>query len=493
MSLQFRSIICLLFLPAILQAQPSIVWSRTKQELSEKTSRLQHRKEWKIESLKYEGNRVTRDYILQREIPFGKGDWVPAVHLFDALQRGRTNLINTQLFLEVLPSLEQVNDSSVQVLFTVKERWYVFPIPYFKLADRNPNQWLFEQSASLERVNYGLKFNWENVSGRRDKLQFNYINGYSRQFLLYYEQPYADPKLQHGFLGGIVYSRNRQLAFATDANKQVFFPAGNNGIDGLITTSFRMEGGYSYRPGVKERHTFKIVYAHERIPDTVTHLIRNNAQKGFLPYFTGEKTQQRFGELSYQYQYFDVNNIAYPWKGFAFSGQFLQRGLGVAGMNLWQFKGKAGRYLELDKKTSLGLLGMGVLKLPFRQPLYNLQAVGYGDFFLRGLEYYVVDGVLAGIAKATLRRELLTFNVPTLILKSEKYKKIPFKIIGKLYGDVGGVHLPYLTNSILNNRLLYTWGMGVDVLSYYDFAARFEYSFNQLGEKGLFLHLRREF
>jgi len=83
--------------------------------------------------------------------------------------------------------------------------------------------------------------------------------------------------------------------------------------------------------------------------------------------------------------------------------------------------------------------------------------------------------------------------VPTLIIQNEKYKKIPFKIVGKAYADAGGVHLPFFTNSILNNRLLYTWGFGLDVLSYYDFAACFEYSFNQLGEKGLFLHLRRDF
>ena len=53
--------------------------------------------------------------------------------------------------------------------------------------------------------------------------------------------------------------------------------------------------------------------------------------------------------------------------------------------------------------------------------------------------------------------------------------------------------MPVFTNSILNNKLLYTYGAGFDVLSYYDFVAKIEYSFNQLGEKGLFLHIRRDF
>ena len=106
---------------------------------------------------------------------------------------------------------------------------------------------------------------------------------------------------------------------------------------------------------------------------------------------------------------------------------------------------------------------------------------------------YVIDGVQAGILKGTIRQEILNLNVPTFIIKNEKYKKIPFKIVAKVYGDIGASHLPAYTNSILNNRFLYTYGAGIDVLSYYDFVARFEYSFNQLGEKGLFLHVRRDF
>lgn len=122
-----------------------------------------------------------------------------------------------------------------------------------------------------------------------------------------------------------------------------------------------------------------------------------------------------------------------------------------------------------------------------------MAALGYGDWFLRGLEYYVIDGVQAGILKGTFRQELANINVPTFIIKNEKYRKIPFKIIAKIYGDIGASHLPTVSNSILNNRFLYTYGAGIDVLSYYDFVARFEYSFNQLGQKGLFLHMRRDF
>ncbi|MBK6381936.1 MAG: hypothetical protein IPF69_00450 [Chitinophagaceae bacterium] len=48
----------------------------------------------------------------------------------------------------------------------VKERWYLFPVPVFKPIDRNLNQWLVEQNASLDRVNYGIKLYYNNVSGK---------------------------------------------------------------------------------------------------------------------------------------------------------------------------------------------------------------------------------------------------------------------------------------------------------------------------------------
>jgi hypothetical protein len=41
--------------------------------------------------------------------------------------------------------------------------------------------------------------------------------------------------------------------------------------------------------------------------------------------------------------------------------------------------------------------------------------------------------------------------------------------------------------------MLYTAGLGVDVVTFYDFIIRVDYSFNQLGENGLFLHIKGDF
>jgi hypothetical protein len=273
----------------------------------------------------------------------------------------------------------------------------------------------------------------------------------------------------------------------------VFYPSSNKQINDFVRSSFRIETGFTYRKGIHHRHTIRLQYVNERIDDTIPKIIDLNFSKGYIPYYPGNKSKISTGEFVYTYQFFDLDNIAYPLKGFAFSGTFFQRGLGSKDINLWQFNAKAGKYITLAPYTYASVVTAGLLKLPFEQPMVHMPALGYGDLTMQGLEYYVTDGVLSGVLRTTISRELFKVNVPTLITKNEKYKKIPFRILFKLYGNIGGCYLPYVSNSFLNNRLLYTWGAGFDVISYYDFTARIDYSFNQLGENGLFLRVRRDF
>jgi len=54
----------------------------------------------------------------------------------------------------------------------------------------------------------------------------------------------------------------------------------------------------------------------------------------------------------------------------------------------------------------------GKIKLPFEQAYINQRGLGYGEVYLRGLEYYVIDGVATAIGKNNFKKEILTFNIP---------------------------------------------------------------------------------
>ena len=94
--------------------------------------------------------------------------------------------------------------------------------------------------------------------------------------------------------------------------------------------------------------------------------------------------------------------------------------------------------------------------------------------------------------RSTLKKKVAEFKIPVPFkLKSLPY--IPFTFFVKTFGDLGYVYnkKEFVTN--LNNRLLYTGGFGIDILTFYDINLRLEYSFNQLNQKGLFLHTQSGF
>ena len=133
-----------------------------------------------------------------------------------------------------------------------------------------------------------------------------------------------------------------------------------------------------------------------------------------------------------------------------------------------------------------------MLRLPFDQPFYNQQLFGYGDFYMRGFEKYVVDGVAGALSRNTLLRELFSFNIP-FISTSWSHDRIPVRIYAKTYFDCSYAYNKTFKDNALVNQMLYSGGFGVDVVTFYDLVFRFEYSFNQLGEKGFFFHIRNDF
>ena len=125
--------------------------------------------------------------------------------------------------------------------------------------------------------------------------------------------------------------------------------------------------------------------------------------------------------------------------------------------------------------------------MPLEQAYINKRGLGYGDNYLRGLEYNVIDGVATALVKSTFKKKIISFNVPFPFFP-KLLTKIPFTFFAKAYTDLGYVYTEKVYATNLNNRLLYSGGFGIDVLTLYDINLRFEYSFNQLNKNGLFLH-----
>jgi len=147
--------------------------------------------------------------------------------------------------------------------------------------------------------------------------------------------------------------------------------------------------------------------------------------------------------------------------------------------------------VKLSAKASYSFQSNGTLRIPFDQPYINQRMFGYGDFYLRGLEQYVIDGVAGILFKNTLRRKILSFNI--LSPFNTSFQKIPFDFYAKTYVDAGYSHNTFSESNYLVNRMMYTAGFGIDMVTIYDVILRFEYSFNQMGQSGFFFHVKNDF
>jgi len=421
------------------------------------------------------GNKKTKESVILRELPFGSGDIYALPELVKKFEIARKQLMNTALFHEVVVALKGFEGNNVDVLIQVKERWYLFPIPYFKFVDRNLNQWLVEQHAKLDRVNYGLKVLYNNTTGRNDKLNVYLINGYTKQISLSYDRPYIDKTMKWGMNMGLALGKNREVNYNTINNKQVFFKDTNN----FVRSFFRAFGEVTYRKAIKTRHRFGISYTIESITDTIVALNPS--------YFKNGSTRISFPEFYYLMSYFDVDYNPYPLKGYIAELYFSKRGLNSK-IDVWQLSAKASGSWEIANKTYFGARVAGSIKVPFRQPYFNQRLLGYSDFFMQGYEYYVVDGAAGGYAKALLSREILDFSFHVKRKKDELPYRVPFRVYAKTFVNAGYMYHPEPGLNSLNNRMLYSWGIGLDVITHYDFTFKLEWSFNLLGQNGLYLH-----
>lgn len=436
-----------------------------------------------IHQIRVTGNKKTKLPVILRELQFSTGDSISASKLLKEIELARQQVYNTTLFNTVLIETLQISSTSVDILVTVKERWYIYPLPQFQPVDRNLNEWLVKYRADFSRIKYGVKFVDYNLTGNRDILKIYLLNGYTRNISFTYAQPFSSKALLEGFVFGAGYAQSREVGYQTSYNNKLLFYKNGN----FVNSNLFINAGYSFRRAIKTRHFFNLTFTRAGINDSIAALPYNPN------YFKDGAVKRLIVDLSYTYRYAGADNIIYPLVGSTGFATLSKRGLGfTGGINMFYVEGAYNKYINLKNNWYGSMQLSGKIKLPFDQPYFNQKALGYGDATLRGLEYYVIDGAAYGILKTTLKKKLLSFTVP-LPFKSAYFNRIPFTFYAKTYADIGYAANSKKYDTYLNNRFLFTRGVGIDIVTLYDISFRFEYSFNQLGQKGLFLQAQGGF
>lgn len=445
-----------------------------------------------VRSIAYSGNKTTKAFILEREMMLKAGDTLTGAQLLLLAEQSRKNLLNTSLFNFATVEANCPFDTTlppckeVDVLVSVKERWYTWPAPIFEVAEQNINTW-YRNGRNLKRASYGF-FLWRyNFRGRKESIALICRFGYAQQFGGQYSVPYLNKKKTLGVTFTGTYTRSHEIAYSTENNQLLFFKDRNRFIRGETSASIR----FSYRQAIYVNHTLDFRYTDLTVGDTVPFLAHD--------YFTGGKTRMQYLSISYHVvrDYRDIK--AYPLKGHLEELEITKNGLGLLkGENLdFLFVAVSLRkYMELVPRW-YGAVMMRARWLPGAlPPYYHQRALGFGPY-VRGYEYYVIDGQSYVMGKVSVRYQLLKphiYRFPFIPL--EKFNTLHLALYTGLFADAAYVEdrasLPAEGNT-LGNTTLFGYGAGLDIVTYYDIAIRLEYAFNRLGENGFFMHLGAAF
>lgn len=455
-----------------------LIFSTDKGIIPEDSSAL-----FTIKDILINGNERTRNSVILRELPFSNGASYQLNKIVAGFYDVKKRLMNTGLFRSVIVSLRSIENRDVYVQIDVEEKWYLYPLPFIRVADDNFGNWWSEKGRKLDQLNYGIRITQENATGRNDKIQLYVMNGYTKQLMLQYKGLYLDHDLKWYTNLSLSHGKNREINYITQNNR----PLALKNPAGFIRTFSNASVDVVYRPAIKTRHTLTLGYYSESFADTV-HKLNSNFSNSLSVHVP---------TIGYNVSYVDVDFVHYPTKGFV--GEFGLSKVGLSGaVNMWQMSAMGNYSWPAFKKSIMNLRMVGMVKLPFRQPYTQQDFIGHNDMFLQGYENYVVDGVAGGYTKLAFIHPIVNASIKppkTAITKKFRlFNPIPIKVYAKVFSNVGYVHNPNATPANeLNNKMLYSGGIGLDVVAFADMIFKIEWSFNQLGQNGLYLHQRERY
>ncbi len=438
-----------------------------------------------IDSINIEGNTKTKEKVILRELTFKKGDSLDFKQLNAILEQNRLLLMNTGMFSSVTINIKNWNKNAIQLLIQIKEMFPFIPTGSLSFADRNFNIWWTEKNRDLKRLNYFAGLRFVNPTGNRDVFKASVQFGFGQKAELSYRLPNIGKKNQFGFYSNVYLSRYKEVWYATQNDSLLFYRDESN----FLLKKFRASIGFSFRPKIRSIQYLRLQYN----KDLTTEDVIKNKNSNF---FAENQSKQQY--LSAQYRYtLDYRNIRpYPTKG-AFAAIEVEKQGFLPKDNVNALYGSLlyAQYFSLSKKISTELVAKARYEFTrTRQPYYNIRAIGYGTDYLRGYEYYVIDGTDFAYLKSSLRYEFFNKKIDLGEFLPENIRYIPFRANLSLNNDFGKVQDSYNDkNNTFPNRWLWGKGIGLDFIIYYNVVFQLEYSVNHLNKGGFFVHIKTPF
>jgi len=438
-----------------------------------------------IYEIKITGNFKTKEFVVQRELSFNEGDSISGKNLINEISQSKINLLKTPLFNFVNIDYEIVENKNVIISINLSERWYLWPELAFYYADRNFSNWLKEWN--FNHLDYGggaVKYNFR---GRNEKIELYKIFGYNRLFIFNYENIFIDKKRQNSLSFSFTRLNRKETSYVVENDKVKWLRL----EDDFVLSTYKVFADYNFRKKISLKHSLILGYGNKIANDTVFKLNPN--------YFINTQIPLNYLFLTYTFSYDKRDSRIYPLTGL--HAVFIADKTGLlffkdTKVNNLSLTASFSKFMKIGKKIYLSDNIVLRKNIGDNSAFFLNEALGY-DFNIRGFEYNVINGTDFILQKNTLNFEIFSkrnFNI----------KFIPYKSISKTHLTVyfsAFTDFAYVVNkdsyynsiNSLANKFLFSYGAGINFLTYYDKMLSLEFSKTNSRNFGFFIHFECPF
>jgi len=447
-----------------------------------------------ISEARITGNDLTKSWFIIRELDFIIGDTLVTTEagksynfeskrfvLGDSselslrMHYSRENIINTKLFLTVNLGMEQIEGNRYRLLIEVTERHYWWLFPVVKLNAPNFNEWL--RDMDISDLSMGLFFSHNNLFGISHQASLVGYVGKSYAAAFGYRIPWIGDGKKTGLTFALGYENMYTVEYGSDSNKREMLYESNSMQTAKIGVVF------TFRPSLYNYGTVKLTGNWVGISDSLYSLNSTFLAKN-------KKTNTSLS-LYADYAYDSRNSKSYPLQG-SYMRVFVDKvGLGVISKDVdYFFYGLDFHFYQaLGRRWYVAEMFKLENSSGENHPYYYQLNMTYKKDFIRGYDLYTLKGDQMYYFRSNLKYELIKPNIkkPKEGQEKNKFKNIQYAFYLNAFADAGYVTNKFTENNPYNNKMLFSWGLGLDFVTYYDMVLRFEYAFTSIGTNGFFI------
>ena len=406
--------------------------------------------EWVIvDSIKIEGNKTTKDFVILRELTFTEGELVDSTDLIF----NRERIYSLGLFNQVdLQVIKKENKNILKI--AVKESWYFYPLPFLDFAEEN-----------FGAASYGMYIIYKNFRGRNEEIATFFKLGYDPSFGISYYNPLITR--ESGLTAQV------GLSIQTVENKSLRAMEINRENFEYKSANFSLALGK--RLNIFNTISLSTGFNYINFPVGVSKLI-SASQTG--------ADRVLYSSLNYVFDSRDLKQ--FPQEGYFFGTSFIHKGFKIDGINYNIFNFDFRQYYRATKKLATKW------RFAFRHtfggfvPFYDYSYLGYSEI-VRGFKDKEREGNNLFIGSVELRYPLISewnFNF-TLPLIPKSLTSYRIAIFIKTFADAGTTFNNRQRIRLDNFDSGYGIGLTFLVLPYN--ALRIEYAFNDFGKGELLI------